>query len=396
MASESHTQRDREGAVSPTRPMNCSAARDTQSATSQRIIVGFDEIERFVDEHGRLPVHGDDRDIFERIYAVRLDRIRQSPECRKVLKDSDPRGLLGDDADVTLDHDLTDEEILSALGDDVRQPDDLTQLVHVRSREEIKAAEEIAKRTPCEDFEEFRPVFEKVQSELETGKRHSLKYKDDAEIRKGDLFILDGQTAYVANEGEQFISNYERPDRRLRVVYANGTESDLLMRSLQRALNRDKTSRRITEPGFGPLFENVEEDGDTATGYIYVLRSKSDHEFIANNRSVVHKIGVTGGDVKARIANAKHDSTYLLAEVEVVATFKLANINAKRLEALIHKFFASARLDLKLKDRFGVEVESREWFLLPLSAIEEAVEKITEGSIGDFRYDPESARLIDV
>ena len=100
--------------------------------------------------------------------------------------------------------------------------------------------------------------------------------------------------------------------------------------------------------------------------------------------------------MKARIANAKNDSTYLVADVDVVATFKLANINAKRLEALIHKFFSGARLDLKLKDRFGVEVESREWFLLPLSAIEEAVEKITEGSIGDFRYDPESARLIGV
>jgi hypothetical protein len=85
-----------------------------------------------------------------------------------------------------------------------------------------------------------------------------------------------------------------------------------------------------------------------------VLRSKSDHDFIAKNRSVVHKIGVTGGDVKARIANAKNDSTYLLADVDVVATFKLANINAKRLEAPIHKFFSGARLDLKLKDRFGV------------------------------------------
>jgi hypothetical protein len=105
---------------------------------------------------------------------------------------------------------------------------------------------------------------------------------------------------------------------------------------------------------------------------------------------------VTGGDVKSRIGNAKKDSTFLLAEVEVVATFKLANIDRKRLEALIHKFFGSARLDLKLNDRFGVPVESREWFLVPLPVIEEAIQKIQEGTIGSFRYDSETARLIEV
>lgn len=100
--------------------------------------------------------------------------------------------------------------------------------------------------------------------------------------------------------------------------------------------------------------------------------------------------------MKNRIGNAKKESTYLLADVEVVATFKLANINRNRLEALIHKFFGSARLDLELKDRFGVQVESREWFLLPLSVIEEAIQKIKEGSIGSFRYDSETARLVQV
>ena len=76
-----------------------------------------------------------------------------------------------------------------------------------------------------------------------------------------------------------------------------------------------------------------------------------------------------------------------------IATFKLANINRKVLEALLHKFFGNARLDLELKDRFGSQVEPREWFLVPLKAIDEAIQKIKEGSIGGFRYDPETARL---
>ena len=366
------------------------------SAASQRIIAGFGEIRRFVEEHDRLPEHGEDRDIFERLYAVRLDRMRESLECRDVLKDSDSRKLLGDESSARISEDPTDEELLSSLGMGATRQDDLTQLVHVRSREEIKAAEEIAQRRPCEDFAKFQLMFEKVQSELDAGKRQTLKYRDDAEVRKNDLFILEGQKIVIAEIGDPFINNYERLDRRLRVVYANGTESDLLVRSLQRALNKDKASRRITEPGFGPLFSDVEEEGDSATGYIYILRSKSEHPFIAENRSVIHKIGVTGGDVKSRIGNAKKDSTFLLAEVEVVATFKLANIDRKRLEALIHKFFGSARLDLELKDRFGVQVESTEWFLLPLPVIEEAIHKIKEGTIGGFRYDSETARLVEV
>ncbi len=381
------------------------------SAKEQRIIAGFEEVERFVDEHDRLPQHGEDRDIFERIHAVRLDRLRASAECRAVLKGRDSRGLLatapigrgnsrlceepaGDQAGAAVADLPSDDELLSALRGDEGEERDIAELRHVRSREEIRAAAEVAKRNPCEDFDGFRPVFEKVQQELATGQRQTFKYKDYANVRKGDLFILDGQKVIVADMGEEFVSEYGRPDRRLRVVYDNGTESDLLLRSLQRALNKDKVSRRITEPDFGPLFSGEEEGDDIPSGYIYVLRSLSDHPFVVENRLVLHKIGVTGGEVKARVANARKDPTYLLADVEIVATYKLAQINRKRLEALLHKFFGSARLDLELKDRFGFEVTPREWFLAPHAVIEEAIEKLMDGSIGSYRYDPARAGIV--
>ncbi len=367
-----------------------------RSAREQRIIAGFEEIERFVEKHGQAPQHGETRDIFERLYAVRLDRIRASAECREVLKNLDSGGLLGKDpepADSLHDASTSDEELLAALGVSSDADDDVTRLVHVRSRDEIKAAEEIAQRNPCPEFEQFGPVFEDAQRDLEAGKRQTVKYQDNAGVKQGDLFILDGQKVIVAEMGEPFISDYGRPDRRLKVVYDNGTESDLLLRSLQRALNKDKNSRRISDPSLGPLFSDEEEEDDLATGYIYVLRSKSEHPFVVQNRLVLHKIGVTGGDVKSRITNAKKDPTYLLADVEIVATFKLANINRTRLEALLHRFFGKARLDLKLKDRFGFQVEPREWFLVPLTVIEEAIEKLKGGTIENYRYDPESARI---
>ena len=364
----------------------------------QRIIAGFEEIVRWVEEHGAAPRHGEGRDIFERLYAVRLDRLRASAECRVILESLDTRGLLGPSdeprSDVLEEPAADDAALLASLGVAKDAVGDIGQLVHVRSREEIKAAEEVAQRNPCADFARFKPLFEKVQQELTTGARQTLKYQDNAEVNQGDLFILEGQKVLVAEIGESFVSDYGRPDRRLRVVYDNATESDLLVRSLQRALNRDKASRRITAPELGPLFSDQTADGDVSSGVIYVLRSKSEHPFVAQHRDVLHKIGVTGGDVKSRVANAKKDPTYLLAEVEIVATFKLANINRKKLETLLHKFFGATRLDIELKDRFGGDVEPEEWFLLPLPVIQEAVQKIIAGSIAAYRYDPKTARLV--
>lgn len=243
---------------------------------------------------------------------------------------------------------------------------------------------------------------------MAAGERKTARYGGEyTEIKKGDLFILEGQKLMVVDTGEFFKSDYDRANRRLRVVYDNGTESTPLLRSLMRALYEDNAGRRISEPGPGALFAEIEEDGDggplfsedeeegdLATGYIYVLRSKSDHAFIAQNRDVVHKIGLTRGKVKSRVAGAKKASTYLLADVEIVAEYKLANVNRQSLEALLHKFFASARLDLALKDRFGAPVESTEWFLVPFQVIDEAIQKIKDGTIGNFRYDAETASLV--
>ena len=135
------------------------------------------------------------------------------------------------------------------------------------------------------------------------------------------------------------------------------------MRSLQRALHKDEAGRRITDPVAGPLFAGESAEGDLASGTIYVLRSKSDHPVVAANRDVLHKIGVTGGDVAQRIANAKLDPTFLMADVEIVATYELYNINRTKLENLIHRIFDPARLDIEIKDRFGNPVIPREWFL---------------------------------
>ncbi|MBL8497345.1 MAG: GIY-YIG nuclease family protein [Nitrosomonas sp.] len=371
--------------------------KNTGSRTprEERIIAGFEDIERFFEQHGRAPMHGEDRDIFERLYAVRLEKIRDSEECRAILADKDTHGLLGGEIAIvnTALDDLDDDTLLSELGVLDAGKNDITKLTHVKSRAEIKAAEEIAKRTPCLDFDTFKPLFAKVQEELASGTRITRKFKDDAQIRQGDFFILGGQKVYVAEIGEEFIADYGRSDCRLRVINDNGTESDILMRSLQRALNKDEASRRITDPSAGPLFSDVIEEGDRETGTIYVLRSMSDHPLIKEHRNVIHKIGVTNGDIERRIINAKLDPTFLMAEVEIIATYELSNINRIRLENLIHRFFEPAKLNIEIKDRFGNPVVPREWFLVPLYIIDEAIEKIRNGTIVNFQYDPNLGKI---
>ncbi|PCI39883.1 MAG: hypothetical protein COB46_07820 [Rhodospirillaceae bacterium] len=373
-----------------------SKKKAARTPLEERIIAGFEEIQRFVDQNGRLPSHGEDNDIFERLYATRLDQIRRQEECRNVVQELDHQGLLdgaSEDADALVD-DLDDDELLSQLGVSTPSEGHVTQLQHVKPRAEVRAAEDVANRTRCEDFDKFKPLFEAVQTDLKNGIRKARPFEHKSEIQPGSFFIVGGQKAYVADMEKVFTTAQGMSDARLRVIYDNGTESNVLMRSLQRALHKDDAGRRITDPSAGPLFSGENDDEDLASGTIYVLRSKSDHPMVSESRDVIHKIGVTGGSVEKRIANAKLDPTFLMADVEIVATYELYNINRTKLENVIHKFFEAAKLDIEIKDRFGNPVVPREWFLVPLFAINDAVEKIKDGTIGDYAYDLAEAKIM--
>ncbi len=362
----------------------------------ERIIAGFEDIQRFVATRGRAPLHGEDRDIFERLYAVRLDQLRQLPEAHTLLAPIDTHGLLTQSPDAihAAIENLDDAALLDELGVGPSDGYDITLLRHVVSREERKAAEEIANRTPCADFERFKAQLEQAASDIKAGHRQSRPFGKDASIEAGNFFILGGQLVLVVEVGEPIKAPNGSTDARLRVVYANGTESNLLMRSLQRALYKDDAGRRLSEPSPGPLFAEHFEDDDIQSGTIYVLRSHSKHPFVVEHRDLIHKIGVTGSKVETRIANAVHESTYLLADVEVIATYKLAAINRVKLEALFHRIFAPAQIDLTINDRFGHPVRPREWFLVPLNVIDEAVQRIRDGTITEVIYDVNRAALV--
>jgi len=362
-----------------------------------RIIAGFEDILRFHQANGRAPLHNEDHDIFERLYAVRLDQLRKLPEAQTLLVELDGPSLLAGATAAPADVDDLDEDALLAelgIGDEPADQNDITVLRHVRSSVEKRAAEEVADRMPCADFDKFQPLFEQVERELKAGVRITLRFGRDTSIVSGNYFIVGGQLAYVAEVGETIKAPNGESDARLRVIYANGTESNLLRRSLQRALYKDETGRRLTDPDMGPLFGDAPEPDDIETGAIYVLRSLSSHPFVAEHRELIHKIGVTGSKVETRIAGAEKDATYLLADVEVVATYKLHNLNRIKLENIFHRLFGAAQLDLTIEDRFGNPVKPREWFLVPLQVIDEAVQRIRDGSITNVVYDPKTAQLV--
>ncbi len=362
----------------------------------ERIVAGFEEIERFWQEHKRPPQHGEDKDIFERLYAVRLDKLRGSTECRSVLEAFDHSGLLDTEPRALQDSvdDLNDDDLLAALGVEATNENDITQLKHVQTREERRAADEIANRTRCEDFDQFKSLFADVQAELKTGQKKSVRFKEDNSVQQGEVFIVGGQIAYVAEVGTEIKAPNGESDARLRVIYDNATESNLLRRSLVRALHKDEAGRRIISDYAGPLFSDEPTEDDVESGTIYVLRSNSQDSYVKAHHKVLHKIGVTGGDINRRIANAKNDPSFLMADVEVVATYNLANINRVKLERFIHKFFAPVRLDVSIGDRFGKPITPREWFLVPRTVIDEAIEKIRAGTIVNYRYAPELGKIV--
>jgi len=362
------------------------------SPLEARLIAGFEDILKFVDDNGRAPQHGENLDIFERLYAVRLDQLRKNPQALSLLSSLDTHGLLTSESTIDASE-PDDDELLRELGVDpvIENESDITKIKHVAPMAHRQAAEEIANREICRDFDKYAPLFEKLTDDLKSGVRETrtgIKFED---INPEAYFILNGQVMYIAEKGElKKAPNEQHWDARLRIIYDNGTESNMLLRSVLRRANDDETARTVTSTDAGPLFSEV-ADEDTETGTIYVLRSKSSLPEILPIRDAIVKIGVTGGSVKTRISNAKNEATYLLGDVEIIDEYTLYNVSRKKLENLIHQIFSDAQLQITIEDRFGKPFRPREWFLVPPQAVAEAVDLIKSGEITQYSYDRDKA-----
>ncbi len=375
------------------KPLAASASSDMS-----RITHDFEELNRFIDQHGFAPGAGPVEhkvSVKERTLAMRLKSYRERPEIALQLKAADRHDLLSGIATPepeSLEDILgLDDELLSAPSEEI--------FSHRHSRPSAARPDRISERKPCAEFEKFKPLFDACVADIVSGKRKSLKFANEQEINAGEFFILNGVMVYVAEVNDPHIRNGKR-NARLRLIFENGTEGENLLRSLATQLYKDPSGRRISTPEGGPLFDpeptvvNVTAQTDRVTGSIYVVRSLSPHPEIARLDGHLFKIGFTAGKVDERLRGAKDDPTFLLAPVHLVRSYDAINLNTTKLENLLHRFFAEARLDVELNDRFGKPFRPREWFILPLPVVDMAVRMLLDGSILGFRYDPAAQEII--
>ena len=369
----------------------------SKNSKEEYVISGFEEIQAFFEKFKRIPENNTEKDIHERILAARLNQIKINEEILNILKPLDKQGLINKVSlkDDFIDENLDDEQLLKEL-EITSKENNIFNLKFVRSSQDRKIAELFANREKCENFEDFKHCFDSVQTDLEKGLRKTSLIKQRPQIKKGMFFILSGLKTFVADVGDEFMQDYGISDARLYLVFDNGTESRMLLRSFQKALSLDEGARIISNNDFGPLFSSIKEKDDQLTGTIYVLRSKSSHPYILENRQLIHKIGITTNTIEKRISGAKLSPTYLMADVEIVASYKLYNLKISKFENLVKKLFSNAKLNIKINDRFGNPVIPEEWFLIPLDVIKDAIQKIIEGSITKYIYDPSLAKMVEI
>lgn len=369
----------------------------TAMKADERLVASFEEINAYIVEHGKEPEKS--RNVQERKLYSRLKGIRENPEKAYTLREHDEHDLLADVKmpevkEIESIDDILEDDILGLLdGPSESQEPDIFTLRHVTIKKD--SPDMVARRRPCEEFELFEPLFKQVHADLATKKRVTRPFNSEKQIKPNTFFINKGMLVYVANKGDWEKRNFSNYDARLYVVFENGTESNLLLRSLASHLWRDDASREIIESDQLALFEEDQtfNSDDNVTGTIYVLKSLSSDPEIRAMKNL-HKIGFSVQPVEERIKNAANEPTYLMADVMIVTEFLTANVNPQKVESLLHRFFAHACLEVDVFDHEGKRHMPREWFDVPLHIIETAVNLLVNGEIVNYRYYAEKEEIV--
>lgn len=370
-----------------------------QSTESTRSTIGdegsvlknnFEDIVSFYEENGREP-SSNLSNIYEYQLFCRLKVIRETPAMVKVLKPLDLYGLLNDRREMVLEEVIASDPL--GLLQDSGDASDIFELRNVKQAERIHP-DFIARRKKCENFEQYKVLFDNLLQELETGKRRLAQYKSN-ELKEHGFYVLNGVLVYLSKV-DGVVENYEfqsgdreRFDGRTMCVFDNGTCSEMLFRSLDKALQKDGycISDLISDNR-----QHVSvTDEDKSLGYIYVLKSL--HPRLRNERDI-YKIGCTTTSVSERIKNANKEATYLYADVEIVETYRCYNISAYDVEQSIHSFLDSVRLDIDIPIQGGTIAKPKEWFNVKLEVIDEIVELLQNNTINSYIYDKRSGRIL--
>ncbi len=353
-----------------------------RATSSDRLIAGFQEILAFYEANGRLPEDTPEEASLFHKWTGLLKSEKKIERCRPF----DDLGILPhpvqtvEEPQAEYHRELTEEEQLEAILNDPLLADiedgadlglfDVPEYMRQRL-EARKEAEYIGKRRPCEDFDKFADGFKEIHQGLKSGKYRLAKFSIK-HLQTGRYFVEDGMIGYLVGVENDKVDQYGTRDGRTRIIYENGSESDIKFKTLTKNLSVTGYSiqdcSEMTTEEFEQCFTLT--DKDVESGTIYVLRSKSSRPEIAALKDL-YKIGFTVTSVESRIANAKNEPTYLCADVEVAATWKVYNVKSSTFEALIHKLFAPVQLQITVDGH-----RPKEWFIVPFHIIEEAINLI--------------------
>ncbi|MGL9730583.1 GIY-YIG nuclease family protein [Enterococcus sp. DIV0756] len=337
----------------------------------------FNEIVQFYKKHGREPKRTTDlARLSERGLASRLKGIRKDPERVAKLKEYDEEGLLETrkfDKEIESIDDILNFGSSALLDGSVNHRSEVSIFNTDRFREVENRPDYVAKRKQMKDFAIYEPLFRQVQQEIAEGKRKVIPFKN-YDIKQGGFFVQKGILLYIDSVGAFFKTDNGEDNARLHVIYENGTDSNVLLRSLAANLYRTGSGGKMITDNIEELVDNINHD-DISSGYIYVLRSLSDDPQI-KSFDALYKIGVTTGSVERRIANAVNESTYLYAPVEIVTKYHVYNLNAGKLEKTLHNLLQDCRLDVEIVGANGRMIVPREWFVISLERLNKIINEV--------------------
>lgn len=372
----------------------------TVKTDEERLIDSFEEINVFIDKNKREP---NKSSMSEYGLMAKLKNFRDNEDQKKILKPYDRHNLLGH---VEMEKQSIDD-ILNDNDLGLLEPDkdlDIFKFKHTPRPEDRAEADFVAQRKPMKekDFEKYEKMFLQVHKEIKEGKRKIKPFTNiEKNLHVGDYYLMNGIMLYLESanlkqeEWEQKSGNRVRVEGRTRTVFENGTYSNMLYRSLGKQIQKDgKLITNTYDKIEQDLFVNsgLVKEEDVQSGWIYVLKTKSTKKELAGIKDL-YKIGFASGSVDDRIKNAKNEATYLFADVKKIATYKVYNRNADKLEGLLHRFFANACLDIDLFNEKGQRLNPREWFVVPFDVIEETIQLILNENIVNYEYDPLTKKI---
>jgi len=365
----------------------------------ERLLASFQEIVDFYEKNKNQEPTPNPSNIAEYQLYSRLKNLRESEEKILALASVDKYNLLlSEKQEINSIDDIFSDNTFDLLNTD---SEGLFDFKHTPKEYERASAEFVARRKPCKDFKKYEPLFKEIQKDLANKKRKLIDFaqrnlvEGSYYVHNGVLFLLENinitQKEHYKPDGTRV-----REDGRTRCIFENGTESNMLKRSVEKILyaNGKVVTENIDKvnEGFIENFSAITEEDEEA-GYIYVLKSKSTDNRITSIQNLF-KIGYSKTEVTERIKNAEKEPTYLMAPVDYIAGWKCFNMNPQKFEQLIHNFFGNSCLEIDVFDEKGRRYTPREWFIAPIEVIEQTIELIINGKVLNYKYDAENMTII--